>query len=51
MGIYRCIDCELSYCDSCEPGEDSCKTCRTGPRCEDCAIDHDVTHREEVADA
>jgi len=47
MGVYRCTDCELSYCDNCEGGQDSCYLCHTGPRCDDCAAEHQDSHSEQ----
>ena len=38
--IYECIDCEMNYCSNCDGGEDSCVTCSSGPRCDDCAVEH-----------
>lgn len=42
MAVYRCTSCEQQYCDSCEPGEDMCIVCGTGPRCDDCAYEHEA---------
>lgn len=50
MSIYVCVDCDLSYCGSCESGEDSCPKCSTGPRCLDCAYDHEDEHKEQKDD-
>lgn len=44
MGTYQCIDCELYYCVECDPGEDTCEDCHSGPRCNDCAADHVYAH-------
>lgn len=45
MTTYQCIDCELHYCLNCDDGgEDSCEKCHTGPRCNECAVDHAREH-------
>ena len=38
--VYHCVECELYYCVNCDPGEDQCPTCRVGPLCNDCAVEH-----------
>lgn len=44
--IYECIDCQQHYCVDCDGGEDSCAVCHTGPRCSDCAAEHDELDQE-----
>lgn len=45
--IFRCIGCEQHYCANCDGGEDSCARCGTGPRCDECAVEHEEEHEEE----
>lgn len=49
--IYECVDCQQNYCARCDGGEDSCKECRTGPFCPDCAYDHTKVHEDEEDNA
>jgi hypothetical protein len=44
--IYLCVDCENHYCVDCDGGEDSCSACHTGPRCNDCTVEHEAEHGE-----
>jgi len=44
---FECIDCEQHYCIECAPGEDQCAECHTGPRCNDCAVEHGEEHEAE----
>lgn len=46
MSVYQCVDCELHVCVDCEGGEDSCPSCHTGPRCDDCAVEHAQGHED-----
>jgi hypothetical protein len=50
-GVYQCIDCELYVCAHCSGGQDSCPTCNTGPRCDECAADHEAEHKEEAEES
>lgn len=47
-GTFECRDCEQHYCIACDGGEDSCPKCSTGPRCDDCAYDHEQEHNREA---
>jgi len=40
MATYECVTCVQHYCVNCDGGQDACEDCHTGPRCNDCAVEH-----------
>jgi hypothetical protein len=47
--IYLCVGCDQHYCATCDDGgEDACSVCNTGPRCNECAVEHAAEHQEEA---